>query len=342
MINIDKLLYRIFLGYYFISLNNVTYKIVYPSMKLKYDAEILYDSIIEENKYDGSWMTEEEINFELARNDIWNKEDNTKLEVNKKALDSNKIELYLNFNIVSKRDKIKKSIKFLNRQINELYNKKNSLNHLSIKEHALTIKNEFLIMNSIYTLKNTLYFINPKDSNYETKELHYFIKEILDNSIDITMLKLIARSELWRSYINSSTQLENSINLNDDYRYLLSIHKMYENARQHPDAPSEEILTDDDALDGWFLFQNKKSEREKKKNATLDKLGDKMKDANHLFIVGENQEEIQEIYDLNDDKEKEIAKQVIDATYNSGKLTDWKDLPFVKKQLIEEQDILKK
>jgi hypothetical protein len=341
MINIDKLLYRILLGYYFISLNDTKYKIVYPSIELKYEAEILYDSIIDDNKYDKSWMTEEEINFELAKNEIWTKEDNDILEITKKSIDSTKIELYLNFGISSKRNKIKKSIKAMNRQINELYSKKNSLNYLSIKEHALTIKNEFLIMNSIYTLNNKLYFDNPKNENYETKELHYFIKEILDNSIDIIMLKSIARSEIWKSYINSNTQLENSINLNDDYRYLLSIHKMYENAKQHPESPTEEIINDDDALDGWFLFQNKKAEKEKKKNATLDKLGNKLKESDHVFIVGQDQQEIAEVYSLNDDKEREIARQVIDATYKSPTLTDWKDIPFVKQQLIEEKNTLK-
>jgi hypothetical protein len=49
--NIDKILYRILLGYYFVKIENVTYKIIYPSMKLKYESEILYDSIIEDNKF---------------------------------------------------------------------------------------------------------------------------------------------------------------------------------------------------------------------------------------------------------------------------------------------------
>jgi hypothetical protein len=342
MINLDKLLYRILLGYYYIILNDVKYKVIYPSIELKYEAEILYDSIIEDNKYDKSWMTQEEINFELAKNEIWTKEDEDILEKTKKSIDLIKIELYLNFSNSSKRNKIKKNIKMINKQINELFSKKNSLSYLSIKEHALTIKNEFLIMNSIYTLNNKLYFDNPKNEIYETKELHYFVKEILDNSIDITMLKSISRSELWKSYINSNAELQNSINLNDDYRYLLSIHKMYENAKQHPESPTEEIFNDDDALDGWFLFQNKKAEKEKKKNATLDKLGDKLKESNHVFIIGQDQQEIEDIYALNDDKEREIARQVINASYKSSSPTDWKDIPFVKQQLIEEQNTLKK
>ena len=336
MINLEKLLYRIFLGYYFISVNDLTYKIVYPSMKLKYDAEILYDSIIENNKYDKSWMTENEILFELAKNEIWTKKDNEILENTKKKLEASKIDLYLNFTMSSKKEKIKKQIKTLNKEINTLYNQKNSLNYLSINDYALTIKNEFLIMNSIYTLNDELYFKNPRNENYETKELHYFIKEILDNSIDITTLKMIARSELWKTYI-SSGQLKDYLNLNDDCRYLLNIHNMYENARQHPDSPTEDVFCDDDALEGWFLLQNKKVEKEKKKNATLDKFGNKIKESDHLFIVGENQQEISDIYSLNDDKEKDIAKQVIDATYNGSKLIDWKEMPFVKQKLIEEQ-----
>jgi anion-transporting ArsA/GET3 family ATPase len=186
-------------------------------------------------------------------------------------------------------------------------------------------------------LNDKLYFDNPYGENYEAKKLNYFIREILNNSIDITTLKMIARSELWKSYINSNSQAEHNINLNDDYRYLLSIHKMYENAKQHPEAPTEEIISDDDALDGWFLFQNQKMEKEKRKNVTLDKFGKKIKESDHVFILGENQQEIQEIYSLNDNKERMIAQQVIDASYNSKELVDWKDLPFVKQQLMEEK-----
>ena len=120
MINLDKLLYRILLGYYYIILNDVKYKVIYPSIELKYEAEILYDSIIEDNKYDKSWMTQEEINFELAKNEIWTKEDEDILEKTKKSIDLIKIELYLNFSNSSKRNKIKKNIKMINKQINEL------------------------------------------------------------------------------------------------------------------------------------------------------------------------------------------------------------------------------
>ena len=335
--NIDKLIYRIFLNYYFIFINDVKYKVTYPSAKIKYDSEILYDSILEENKYDKTWMTQQEIEFELLRNGIWTKEDENELESKKRSLDATKIEIYLNFSNSSKREKIRKNIKIINKKINELYNRKNSLSYLDVKEYALTIKNEFLIMNSITDLNDKLCFDNPYGENYEAKKLNYFIREILNNSIDITTLKLIARSELWKSYINSNSQAEHNINLNDDYRYLLSIHKMYENAKQHPEAPTEEIISDDDALDGWFLFQNQKMEKEKRKNVTLDKFGKKIKESDHVFILGDNQQEIQDIYSLNDTKERMIAQQVIDASHNSKELVDWKDLPFVKHQLMEEK-----
>jgi hypothetical protein len=335
--NIDKLIYRILLNYYFIFIDNVKYKVVYPSAKIKYDSEILYDSILEENKYDKTWMTQQEIDFELSKNGIWTKEDENELESKKRSLDATKIEIYLSFSNVSKREKIRKNIKIINKKINELHNRKNSLSYLDIKEYALTIKNEFLIMNSITDLNDKLYFDNPYGENYEAKQLNHFVREILNNSIDITTLKSIARSELWKSYINSNPQAAHNINLNDDYRYLLSIHKMYENAKQHPEAPTEEIISDDDALDGWFLFQNQKMEKEKRKNVTLDKFGKKIKESDHVFILGENQQEIQEIYSLNDNKERMIAQQVIDASHNSKELVDWKDLPFVKQQLMEEK-----
>lgn len=332
VISNEKLLYRILLGYYYITIDNKKYKIIYPDAHIKYKAEYLYESIIEDNKFDKTWLTQKEIELYLSIHKIWSQSDEKQLTELNEALENHKIELYVNFINESKRKSIKKQLANLNKEIEELYQKKNSLNYLSIIEQATTIKNEFLIMNSIYDEKNNLVFDNPYKESYIYQDLQLFIKEIINNSINVDNLRLLARSEIWKSYISSINIEKNFLEINDDYRHLINIHKMYENAKQHPEAPSEDIINDDDALDGWFIYQNRKIEKEKKKNNILDKVGGNIKNAGEVFYISHDPNERKEILGLNDAQDNRNLQEMI-KIHKEGKSVDWKDLAFVRQNL---------
>ena len=339
MDNIDKLLYRILLGYYYIIINDIKFKIKYPSLDVKYEAEVLYDEIIENNKFDKRWLTQKEIDFYLNINNVWNNNKNKELENLEKGLEKIKIQLYLNFFNKDKRKYFKTEIAKLNKNISKMVSIKNSYSWLGIEDHALSIKNEFIIMNSIYTIEDKLVFNNPNLDTYEYKQLQIFISEIIDYTININHIKKIAKSDLWKSYANT-TNIEKSINnINDDYRHLINTHKMYENAKQHPEAPSEEIIDDDDALDGWFLYQSEKIEKEKKKNTILNKVGGNIKNAGEVFVLTDNQDEAKSIFALNEgsaiieyNELKNASKQI----QEKGESVKWQDLSFTKRKLQEQ------
>ena len=330
--NNEKLLYRILLGYYYIYVDNTKYKIVYPNAHIKYQAEYLYDTIIEDNKYDKTWLTQKEIDLYLAVNKIWLPADNDKITTLNEIIENTKIELYINFVNENKRKSIKKQIHQLNSDLELLYQKKNSLNYLSIIEQAITIKNEFLIMNSIYDDNDNLIFTNPYQDSYNHQDLQIFIKEIINSSININDLRLLARSDLWKSYISSMNLEKKFLEINDDYRHLINIHRMYENAKQHPEAPSEQIIDDDDALDGWFIYQNRKIEKEKKKNNILDKVGGNVKNAGEIFYISHDPNERKEILSLNSVQDKKNLEEMI-KIHQEGKEVQWKDLSFVKQNI---------
>lgn len=111
---------------------------------------------------------------------------------------------------------------------------------------------------------------------------------------------------------------------------------MYSNVRQHPECPAEDIINDDIALDGWFIFQNRKSEKEKKKNALLDKIGGNIRDkADHVFIMTKDEEEAKSIHDLNGPEEKQFIKEVSEYAKKHPD-TRWEDIPCVKRRAIVE------
>lgn len=331
----EKILYRILLGYYYIYVDDIKYKIIYPDLKIKYEAELLYEKAIEDNKYDKTYLNDNEIKLYLQRNNIWHPSDESKLKDCEKFLEDSKIDLYLNFSNTNNRSKIEKNIAKTKDDLEKLFNRKNSFNYLTINDQATSIKNEFILMHTIYDINNNLVFNYDDYDTFAYHKLQVFIREILENSIKYEELRLLCKSDLWKSYSITSSLDKDILFVNDDYRHLIHLHKMYENVRQHPECPSDDIINHDDALDGWFIHQNKKAEKEKKKNSILDKYGKNIKNAGEVFLLTSDSSEKKDIYDLNDLTTRQNIKEVINTgkSLKDNESLEWKNLGFVQRDI---------
>jgi hypothetical protein len=183
-------------------------------------------------------------------------------------------------------------------------------------------------MDCIYE-DNKLLFNNNNSDNYDSQMVQKFLIEIIQSMIQPASLKSIARSDLCRSYFSCCDTKKGFVEVNDDYRHLISLYNMYDNIRQHPECPSDDIIKDDDALDGWFIYQQEKTRREKKKNEIMSKVGGKLNNAGEVFLISDDEEERREIFDINDDIGK---KQILELAKvgNEKKNVLWQDLDFVK------------
>lgn len=336
-VNLEKLLYRILLEYYYISINNENFKVIYPTLNIKYEAEILYDNILEENKFDKRLLTLKEIETYLITNGIWNPEYDKKIKDISNQIDDTKVDIYLNFLNAGKVKFLKNNLESLKQINNQLYTKKNSFNHLSVEDYALSVKNQFIISNTIYDKKNNLIFRYGDNLNFML--FQNFTQEIVNNMPTPESIRSLAKSNIWKSYSSTSNLDKHILKINDDYKLLMGFHNMYTNIRQHPECPSEDIINDDDALDGWHIHQNRKADKEKKKTSILDKVGGKGKPGEHLFIFSTNEDEVKAINDLNDTEQQIFKREVAKySAENPG--TKWEDLPPVKRQMqIEAQKL---
>jgi len=136
---------------------------------------------------------------------------------------------------------------------------------------------------------------------------------------------------LWRSYYTEHGLFEQpSIYQNDDQRHLVKLTQMYDSVKQHPEAPTEDVIEDDDALDGWFLYQKEKSKQEKTKNQVLDKIGgnSKINKAGEVFVITNDQQEFRTINNLNDPKTKQDIARTRQIAKQKGSVS-WTDLDHV-------------
>jgi len=338
--DIEGLLYRVISGFYLITINDIEYKIIYPDLSIKQRAHSLYNDILKNNRFDTKhWLRKSQAEILLQKNGIWTSEQEEELKILKNRLEDIKIELYLKYADPPLKKKIKDSIKTANKKINEMYSKKNSMEHLTLEYYADTIKNEYILSQTIY-IKDKLAFDFNHSNQYE---LHEVISELRQHTISISELKALARSELWKSYWTaSSTDIFSppSYNWSDDQRTLINLTKMYDNIYENPDRPENAVIEDDDALEGWMIFTHRKYEKERKKTKLMDSIGGKYKNANEIFIVTNSVEEAKEVYSLNDAQGMAQVNHIKQIMKNSDEPIPWQELPHVKMQI--EQQIKQK
>lgn len=299
----DILLYRIITGLQFIEYNHSKYIVKPPSGTISYQANIIYHKTIEENMYSG-WLMMGDTEIILTENGLWHPNNNMVISNLDKKIESLKIDLYENYMISNKRRDIKKQISITNKHKQKLLDTKHSLDSTTLEHYAARIKNEFVIINTLYTINNKRVFVNKKQTQSEF--LNGIIVSLSQLMPSIADIKRLARSELWKSYWGASQASKTPIfkgivsDWTDEQRALVNLSRMYDSIRDHSESPSDDIINDDDALDGWMLVQKRKAEKEKTKNKVDGMLSNKVKNSSEVFIMADSKETEKEIFGLND------------------------------------------
>jgi hypothetical protein len=323
--DLELLLYRIFSGYLIFYVNNERYKLEYSSVNLKYEAQILYNNIINEEKYN-DWLREENLENLLVYLNLWTKDTKMIIKDIEKKIDNNKVDYYTNFRLSDKKKNIKKNLESYKKQLNTILAKKEELYSNTLEGYANSIKNEYIISNTLYKNDRLIFDNHSSDNNYVL--FNNIVNELNKHTISIVDFKKLARSNLWRSYWNVRKNDAFGNSLTDDQRTLVGISQMYDRIYEHPDCPSDEIIEDDDALDGWMIVQKRKIEKDKKQQQ-IDSLNPKLKNAQEVFLFANNKEEAEDIIGLNSPESLNRMKSKMAHVSKFG-LTEESQLPDVQ------------
>ena len=102
---------------------------------------------------------------------------------------------------------------------------------------------------------------------------------------------------------------------------------MYDNIYESPDAPSEDVINDDDLLDGWTILQKKKREREKAQAELEAKMGDKAQGAGEIFLMAGSKNDAERIETMNDVNATMTKKERLHTIRKSDGPVNQQDLP---------------
>ena len=329
---------RILLGKYIFIYENKRYYQTIPTLDIKVSADFLYEQTYEENIFNDNFFSEQHIKLLLMKIESIPIDYDARYSKLEKQLEAIKIDLYKKFSNKSYRVKAKKEIDLIKNTMNKMYNSRHSLDYLLLDNFCNKIKNEFILSHTIYDDTNKLVF--DYDSNLEFVSFNNMVQFIAyHNTITIDTIKKIARSNYWKNYWSASKNvLSNSAcEWSDEQKALINISNMYDRINEHSECPDEEVIDDDDALDGWMLWQKKKSLQEKKIKGVDELLGSKGKNSSEVFLLANsNNEEIQEISELNDSESLQAYRSRINKTMSSDRAINEYEFADVQNKLRKE------
>lgn len=305
----DFLINRICSGY--IDLNGKMYK--HPSKKRKYQADLVYQKALT------SGFTSEDAIDLLIEQGRWSKKLDKEIS-----------------------DDIPKVIEQLKIEIFQAYKVDRSLLP-SIRDKLSRVKDHLLSLISIkrcydeYTVEylaekeKTLYLIAKcAKTDCPDKYIHSFYESQISDEKYRELARCPEWTQKWIAFKRGAKIF--SDNLTIEQEILIKWSSLYENILEQQDCPDDEIIEDDDALDGWMIWKK----RENLRNKGQDEVENLVKDkgAQEVFIPvdkkhpvfeaqQEHWKEAKRIASLNSPETAKRKKERLDKVVKLGEVPEY-------------------
>ena len=318
----SKLVHRLLAGYYKVRLGDVAYYVMSPNAELLYEVADFYDELYEDNKYK-DWLTIEQARQHSIREGFWDKDGEKKLEDCEKTIEDKKIKLYETYLTDPNGHKEAADVLVAVRRFQDkLLTTKHSFDHLTLEGYADYHSQCFMFVHLICDADKKPIWTSYRAANQGL--LQQIMNKYRESAVNSTSLREISRTEPWRHYWGA--QKEGTFIggvQNDDHRTLILFSKMYDSVYGHPECPSDDIVNNDDMLDGWMALNKRKAEKDKAQKQATTLIPGRIKDSarevgvviphhdgkGRILSKAERDMQAKKIYDLNDTTGKITIKQ---------------------------------
>lgn len=328
----EKILNRIIQGRLRIRLGDLVLFVYEPSSEILEESYDVYESAYEQAYFNGSYVKQEVLEL-LIDNDLWSPIDERLIEELNEEIENLKVSAFQNFFDSKRLIQTKRSLLKKQAELVSVSQKKTQFDHLTCDGLASFAR-------KIWTISKTTKTQDNKDYDFSDVSMYTLLEKYNGQSINTSDYRKIARTDPWRSMWIASTKREGIFDgvpceYNSPQLYLCSFSAMYDNVYQHPEAPNDKIIEDDVCLDGWFIHERRKREKEKKEKAAEDLLSNpKIANSQEVMLMADNQQKAKDILALNNQHGRAIIEarnQQIDAvTKAEGGPMSFKDLSDVK------------
>lgn len=235
----------------------------------------------------------------LHRNEIWTDKHSEEFEAIVKDIDNGKVGLFENRLRSNARATIRAMLDKLRERHAELESARHCLDYVTVDGLAATARFRYLVASSLHTEDGRPY--EGDDSIVEAVVDALASERLLEKDY-----REIARTDPWRSIWGSRNATGGgllgmpAVDVGDEQRNLIVWSMIYDNVKEHPDCPNEDILADDDMLDGWMILQRRKREAQAS-SQQADSIGNpKIRNADEVFLMADTLDDARDVEKMND------------------------------------------
>ncbi len=316
----EFLVFRIRSGVYKVPYNKFNIKVLTPTIENELESCEVYERSYYESMNDDI-MTQEECFEWMIENELWTYEEELKVKEINKEIENLKINVYKKYNNSKLRESARIYLRAAEEGLRQMENKKNTYYGNTCEGIAQLDKSMFLLESCSY--------IGCERLNPDSVELNDLLNKYYSLILKERDSREIARSEPWRSIwslkeTNTFSLFSNKDReLSVDQKNLLIWSRMYDNIQESIECPSEKVIEDDDALDGWFIEQRRKNERDKAVGVIEDSIkNDKIKNSQEIIVFADNKTDAETVCDMNSPNAKAIKKERKQTLQDKGSAVD--------------------
>jgi hypothetical protein len=294
----EKTLYRILQGRLRLTLGDLVLYVYEPTSELLEESYDIYDDAYKKAYFRGVYI-KKELKEVLVNNDLWSPFDDREADRVEKQIENLKVDAFKSFFNSKKLKTLKADIRAQERELYKYKSKKMVLDHTCCEGVASFSK-------SVWLISQTTKLKDGSHYDWDKFPISVIMDHYSSEQISLETFRAIARKDPWRGMWNNGKKHSNllgkpSCQFTRDQLNLCSYSSMYDNVYESPDSPNEKIIEDDDCLDGWFVLQKRKYEKDKKQQEVDSMITNpKIANSQEVFVVASDQREANEIYGLND------------------------------------------
>ena len=301
----DYFVSRIRNGKYRIQIFKQELEILSPTIEDEYYINKAYMDGME-SSLDEGFKTNEEMVFWMVEKNLWSYNEDADLKMYQQKVKDLKIDIYNARNSIKSRERVRSEIRNTELEVSKL-NQKKSAYYNNTCEGIATVEKISEFLKRCTFCKGELYDFEelPVDL-VSSKYYSLFLAE--------QQIRELARNEPWRTIwslndTNSVSLFNNGgRELSHDQKNIMVWSKMYDNVQESMDCPQDDIIKDDDMLDGWLLVQGKKRDEERSKSE-VDNLNPKVAGAQEVYLMANSKQDRRRIDSLNSFESSVIKKQ---------------------------------
>jgi len=309
----DFFITRIRAGYVPVKMDDLRFKIHFPDIDMALLAQEIYIEAYETAQDEGL-LTEEEMVYWLMRQKIWSEEDEKNFhKIVPEHIEYWKVELFNSLLKSNTRKQIRKYLRVAKQEYGRLAGIRRHYDYVTLDGYATYTRN-------LFTLSHCAK-LNDEPVDWNFYSLHKLMNAYHGEMLLPEQVRELARTTPWVGLWNVLKMNGQPFDLNTltiEQQSLLSWSNMYDKIHESPDCPPDEVLDDDDMLDGWLIIQRRKREADKKKQEIESHINPKMKNADEIIMVAETAADAQKIDMLNPTHVQNIKKQRLKHVQEQG------------------------